>query len=109
MGLLWSSSSGKLTIDSYIKATAEGPQGLPPACGRSGCEKALELPRHVLLESYLGYAANDNLSFRLAVRNMTDEKYWNWTSVAGSNASDSGLDYFLNPGRNYSLSFKFTF
>ena len=109
LGLLWSSSSGKLTIDSYIKATAEGPQGLPPACGRSGCEIALELPGHVLLESYLGYAANDNLSFRLAVRNMTDEKYWNWTSVAGSNASDSGLDYFLNPGRNYSLSFKFTF
>ena len=109
LGLLWSSSSGKLTIDSYIKATAEGPQGLPPACGRSGCEKALELPGHVLLESYLGYAANDNLSFRLAVRNITDEKYWNWTSVAGSNASDSGLDYFLNPGRNYSLSFKLSF
>ena len=109
MGLLWSSPSGKLTIDSYIKDSDESPQGLPAACGRSGCEKALELPGHVLLDSFLGYSVNNNLSIRLAIRNITDEKYWNWTSVAGSNASDSNLEYFLNPGRNYSLSIKYIF
>ena len=109
MGLLWSSPSGKLTIDSYIKDSDESPQGLPAACGRSGCETALELPGHVLLDSFLGYSVNNNLSIRLAIRNITDEKYWNWTSVAGSNASDSNLEYFLNPGRNYSLSIKYIF
>jgi len=106
LGLLWSSPSGKLTIDSYIKDTDEGPQGLPASCGRSGCQEALELPGHVLIDSFIGYEVNNNLSVRLAVRNIADKKYWNWTSVAGSSASDSGLDYFLNPGRNYSLSFK---
>ena len=109
MGLLWSSPSGKLTIDSYIKDSDESPQGLPAACGRRGCETALELPGHVLLDSFLGYSVNNNLSIRLAIRNITDEKYWNWTSVAGSNASDSNLEYFLNPGRNYSLSIKYIF
>ena len=109
MGLLWSSPSGKLTLDTYIKATDEGPQGLPPSCGRSGCVKALELSGHVLLETYLGYEINENLSLRLGARNMTDEKYWDWTSVAGTSETASELDYFLNPGRNYSLSFKLTF
>ena len=109
IGLLWSSPSGKLTLDTYIKATDEGPQGLPPSCGRSGCVKALELSGHFLLETYLGYEINENLSLRLGARNMTDEKYWDWTSVAGTSETASELDYFLNPGRNYSLSFKLTF
>tara|TARA_B100000900_G_scaffold355303_1_gene324499 strand:+ start:66 stop:2288 length:2223 start_codon:yes stop_codon:yes gene_type:complete len=109
LGLLWSSPSGNLTLDSYIKATDEGPQGLPASCGRSGCVKALELSGHVLFETYLGYKINENLSLRLGVRNLTDKKYWDWTSVAGTSETASELDYFLNPGRNYSLSFKLTF
>ena len=51
-----------------------------------------------MLETYLGYEINENLSLRLGIRNMTDEKYWDWTSVAGTSETAPELDYFLNPG-----------
>ena len=36
---------------------------------------------------------------------MTDEKYWDWTSVAGTSETASELDYFLNPGRDALCNF----
>ena len=110
LGLLWVSEDNKLSVDTYAKFTDGSPQNLAPVCGRTPpCASALTLSDHTLLDSYINYAFNENISIRLAIRNLTDKKYWNWSDVAGSSSSDSDLDYFLNPGRNYSLSFRWIF
>ena len=110
LGLAWVSNDSKLKIDTYAKATDGSPQDLAPECGRTPpCSPALTLPDHTVIDSYISYSFSDNLSVRLALRNISDEKYWNWGDVAGSSAADSDLDYFLNTGRNYSLSFRYIF
>ena len=110
LGLLWLSDSGKLKVDTYFKATDGSPQPLTPVCGRTPpCSAPLVLPSHKIIDTFVSYSFSENLSMRLALRNITDEKYWNWSDVAGSSASDSDLDYFLNTGRNYSLSLKYIF
>ncbi len=110
LGLAWASNNNKLKIDTYAKLTDGSPQDLAPVCGRTPpCSPALTLPDHTVIDSYVSYSFSDNLSVRLALRNIGDEKYWNWGDVAGSSTVDSDLDYFLNTGRNYSLSFRYIF
>ena len=110
LGLLWNSDDSKLSINTYARITDGSPKSLPPVCGRTPpCADALTLPDHTLIDSFISYSINEKFSMRLAIRNITDKKYWNWSDVAGSAANDSALDYFLNPGRNYSLSFRFVF
>ena len=44
-----------------------------------------------------------------ALKNLTDESYWNWSSVQGKSASDANLDLFMEPGRNSSVGLKYEF
>ena len=109
IGLLWTSDTGNLTVDTYYKMRDGSSQNLPPSCTRSGCADALTLPDYNILDSFIGYQVSDKFSVQLALRNITDKKYWNWSDVAGSSASDENLDYFLNPGINYSITFRYSF
>ena len=45
----------------------------------------------------------------LAVRNLTDKKYWDWASVNGKAENDPELDLYVNTGRTISASIKYLF
>jgi outer membrane receptor protein involved in Fe transport len=49
------------------------------------------------------------MKLRFALKNLTDESYWNWSSVQGKSASDANLDLFMEPGRNSSVGLKYEF
>ena len=58
---------------------------------------------------YGSYQITANMKLRFALKNLTDESYWNWSSVQGKSASDANLDLFMEPGRNSSVGLKYEF
>ena len=109
IGLSWSSSNRKLNISGYANIVGGSPDHLAPSCGRSGCVPALELSGLITYDLYASYEINTNLKARLAVRNLSDESYWNWSSVKGKSSNDANLDLFMEPGRNISMGLKYEF
>ena len=109
LGLFWNSSSGKLKLSGYANFTAGSHDNLPPSCGRGGCNPLLALSGLTTYDLYGSYQINQNLKLRFAIRNLSDESYWNWSSVQGKSANDSNLDLFMEPGRNMSMGLKYDF
>ena len=107
LGIVW--SSGDLKLSGYASFTAGSHDNLPPSCGRSGCNPLLTLSGLTTYDIFGSYQISDNLKLRFAVKNITDESYWDWASVQGKSASDSNLDLFMNPGRNSSVGLKYEF
>jgi hemoglobin/transferrin/lactoferrin receptor protein len=50
-----------------------------------------------------------NAKLTLAVNNLTDRKYWNWSDVQGLSTTSTLLDAYTQPGRAYSLGLKVEF
>ena len=109
LGLVWNSNSGKLKLSGYANITAGSHDNLPPSCGRSGCNPLLALPGTTTIDVYGSYELTSNLKLRFAIRNLTDESYWNWASVQGKSSTDTNLDIFMEPGRNMSMGLKYDF
>ena len=109
LGLVWNSNSGKLKLSGYANITAGSHDNLPPSCGRSGCNPLLALSGTTTIDVYGSYELTSNLKLRFAIRNLTDESYWNWASVQGKSSTDTNLDIFMEPGRNMSMGLKYDF
>jgi hemoglobin/transferrin/lactoferrin receptor protein len=109
LGLVWNSNSSKLKLSGYANITAGSHDNLPPSCGRSGCNPLLALPGTTTIDIYGSYELTSNLKLRFAIRNLTDESYWNWASVQGKSSTDTNLDIFMEPGRNMSMGLKYDF
>ena len=107
LGLFW--DAGKLNLSGYASFTAGSHDNLPPSCGRSGCNPLLTLSGLTTYDLYGSYEITPNLKLRFAIKNITDESYWNWSSVKGKSANDANLDLFMNPGRNTSVGLKYEF
>ena len=109
ISLAWRSEDGKLGVRTISSLVASGPSGLPPSCGRSGCNALLEVPGRGTHDVFIDYLVTEQLSARLGVTNITDKKYWDWGSVNGKSADDAELDLFLESGRSYSAEVKYRF
>ena len=109
LGLVWNSNSGKLKLSGYANITAGSHDNLPPSCGRGGCNPLLALSGTTTIDVYGSYELTSNLKLRFAIRNLTDESYWNWASVQGKSSTDTNLDIFMEPGRNMSMGLKYDF
>ena len=109
LGLVWNSNNGKLKLSGYANITAGSHDNLPPSCGRGGCNPLLALSGTTTIDVYGSYELTSNLKLRFAIRNLTDESYWNWASVQGKSATDPNLDIFMEPGRNMSMGLKYDF
>ena len=103
----WTSDSGKIGVNFINRIVAAGPKNLPPSCGRSGCTNALMIDGRTTHDLYINYTLNENINFKVGIRNLTNEKYWDWVTVAGM--SEGTADEYLYPGRNLSASFKISF
>lgn len=56
-----------------------------------------------------GWRPSNWLELRAGVFNLGDKTYWRWLDVANLDASDPMLAVLSRPGRNYSLTARFTF
>ena len=49
------------------------------------------------------------IDIKLAIKNITDKKYWDWIADDGRSSSGAALDLFLEPGKNISASIRYQF
>ena len=109
LGLVWTSGDNRFNLSGYASFTAGSHDNLAPSCGRGGCNPLLTLSGNTVFDLYGSYQLNENLKVRFAIRNLTDESYWNWASVQGKSATDPNLSLFMEPGRNLSAGIKYQF
>lgn len=66
-------------------------------------------PGYAVADLSLWWQINRSSRVNLAANNLFDRRYWLWSDVrrAGVAASDPGLDFYTQPGRNFTLSVKF--
>ncbi len=55
------------------------------------------------------YNVNDKLTIRGGVYNLTDKEYSLWEDIRGKPASNTYLDRYTQPGRNFSISATYSF
>ncbi|MDZ7790185.1 MAG: TonB-dependent hemoglobin/transferrin/lactoferrin family receptor [Xanthomonadales bacterium] len=63
-----------------------------------------QAPGYVTLDLLAGWQINDRSRLRLGLFNLTDRKYWAWSTVRGRAAADPGLDRHTQPGFNAGVS-----
>ena len=107
IGLSWVSDTGKFRWNTISTLMESSRSNLTPVCGRSGqCLPAQQTPGRVSVDTYLSFDFSQRFNLKLGIRNLTDVKYWDYPTVAGQAAGTA--DEFLMPGRNMSLSLKFS-
>ena len=109
LGLSWISDNGGFNIKGIANISEKSIDGLAPVCGRGGCNKLLELPGRVTYDLFFNFNISEKIYANLAVRNLTDKKYWDWASVNGKAENDPELDLYVNSGRTISASIKYLF
>ena len=109
VGLSWFSDTNDISINGFANIVADSIDGLPPVCGRSGCNSLLELPGRVTFDLFANADITNRLNINLAIRNITDKKHYDWASVNGKSENDAELDLFLDSGRTISASVKYVF
>ena len=105
-GLSHISKSGNVSTNYVMTYMADSPR-LPPIVGRSGSTPAVFAPRSITHDVFIDLDLSENFDLRLGIRNITDEKYWDWVSVAG--LAQGTAQQYLNPGTNLSLDLRYTF
>ena len=105
-GLSHISKSGDVSTNYVMTYVADSPR-LPPIVGRSGSTPAVFAPRSITHDIFMDLDLSENFDLRLGIRNITDEKYWDWVSVAG--LAQGTAQQYLNPGTNLSLDIRYTF
>ena len=107
IGLSWVSDTGKFRWNTISTLMESSRSNLAPVCGRSGqCSPAQQTPGRVSLDTYLSFDFSKRFNLKLGIRNLTDVKYWDYPTIAGQ--AEGTADEFLMPGRNMSLSLKFS-
>ena len=107
IGLSWVSDTGKFRWNTISTLMESSRSNLAPVCGRSGqCSPAQQTPGRVTLDTYLSFDLSQRFNLKLGIRNLTDVKYWDYPTIAGQ--AEGTADEFLMPGRNMSLSLKFS-
>ena len=106
-GLSHTSASGDIRTNYIMTYTADSPR-LPGIADRSGnITPALYVPSGFTHDIFLSLSLGENFDLKVGIRNITNEKYWDWTSVAG--LPEGGAQQYLNPGTNTSLDLRYNF
>ena len=109
LSLAWKSSNEKIKVNSLSSLVASSPSNLPPSCGRSGCNDLVELGGRVTHDIFGSYQVTPDILLKFGVSNITDKKYWNWTTVSGKTTNDPNLEMFVEPGREFNAEVKYIF
>ncbi|NBB93946.1 MAG: TonB-dependent hemoglobin/transferrin/lactoferrin family receptor [Gammaproteobacteria bacterium] len=68
-----------------------------------------QAPGYLTLDLLAGWEIEPGTQLRLGLFNLTDRKYWAWSSVRGRTADDPGLDRYTQPGFNAGASLTWQF
>ena len=98
----------KFSANLYLNMVDESFNNFTSGCGRSG-GACLTLPDREIFDLYTSYKFNEHLELNVAFKNLSDQKFWDWTTVNGFAADQANLDLWLEPGRNTSVSLKVNF
>ena len=109
LSLAWKSSNEKIKVNSLSSLVASSPSNLPPSCGRSGCNDLVELGGRVTHDIFGSYQVTPDILLKFGISNITDKKYWNWTTVSGKTTNDPNLEMFVEPGREFNAEVKYIF
>mgnify|MGYP001292350478 FL=1 len=109
LSLAWKSSNEKIKVNSLSSLVASSPSNLPPSCGRSGCNDLVELGGRVTHDIFGSYQVTPDILLKFGISNITDKKYWNWTTVSGKTINDPNLEMFVEPGREFNAEVKYIF
>ena len=102
MGLGWSATSGKRALKLRSSYTGNW---------RDRDESGGELFKpdsHFIMDLFYSENLTNRVVFRAAMKNLSDKEYWNWSSVGGVAPDDPILPVLARPGRNFSVSFEFS-
>ena len=108
VALGYTSNDNKARLSGVATLNGESTDDLPSACGRSG-DPCLTLPNSTILDLFFTYKLSENIKFNLAAKNVSDEKFWNWSTVNGLPTTATNLDLLMQPGRNYSATIRLSF
>lgn len=108
IGLKHLSLDEKFSANFYLSIVDESFSNFTGTCGRSGGE-CLTLPDREIFDLYTSYKLNEHLELNVALKNLSDHKFWDWSTVNGFAANDANLDLWLEPGRNTNVSLKISF
>ncbi len=103
LGATWEPLAGRWGAE--FVATAVARQGeLDTSAG-----PLFRAPGHALLDAYAWWRPLPGIRLGLALQNIADRKYWDWTAVRGIDplATTPPLDFHSRPGRNFSLTLGF--
>ena len=109
IGLNWSSDTGRFNIRGFANITEGSIDGLAPVCGRSGCSNLVETPGRATFDLFFNANISDNIALNMAIRNITNEKFYDWASINGKTVDDPELELYSNSGRTFSASIKYIF
>ncbi len=109
IGLNWSSDTGRFNIRGFANITEGSIDGLAPVCGRSGCSNLVETPGRATFDLFFNANISDNIALNMAIRNITNEKFYDWVSINGKTVDDPELELYSNSGRTFSASIKYIF
>jgi len=109
IGLNWNSDTGRFNIRGFANITEGSIDGLAPVCGRSGCSNLVETPGRATFDLFFNANISDNIALNMAIRNITNEKFYDWASINGKTVDDPELELYSNSGRTFSASIKYIF
>ena len=109
IGLNWSSDTGRFNIRGFANITEGSIDGLDPVCGRSGCSNLVETPGRATFDLFFNANISGNIALNMAIRNITNEKFYDWASINGKTVDDPELELYSNSGRTFSASIKYIF
>jgi hemoglobin/transferrin/lactoferrin receptor protein len=66
-------------------------------------------PAWGIVDLTAGWRPNGRLELRAGIFNLTDKTYWRWLDVANLEADDPMISLLSRPGRNYSITARFSF
>ena len=101
--------TGRFNIRGFANITEGSIDGLDPVCGRSGCSNLVETPGRATFDLFFNANISDNIALNMAIRNITNEKFYDWASINGKTVDDPELELYSNSGRTFSASIKYIF
>ena len=108
IGFKHTSMDGKLSANLFINLVDESFNDFTTGCGRGG-GACVTLPDREIFDLYTSYKFNENVELNVAFKNLSDQKFWDWSTVNGFAVDQANLELWLEPGRNTSVSLKVSF
>lgn len=92
----------KSRVDDSGGAGSSGEEG-------GGSAALFKAPGYATFDTTAWYSITPALRLNAGVFNLTNQKYWSWSTVQGQSEGDPTIDRFTSPGINGSVALRYSF